>query len=435
MVIVPCVSAEEQKQMSEVTQKNTSVFTFSEKTDIVAYAFNPDNRDSQNLIDNYQDLNIPKRVTKFDFAQFKNIPLTTTGENRIPVTVYDKPYTLNLKRMNFENIDDGIDSYSGKIEGIENSLALFTIGGNVVQGYIEIGEEKITIVPVEKRADTEKSDSPLHIVYNAKDVITSEKGVPIDHGPAPLPPGIQLSDLTSGIKPNTKIATKGYAIVDILIGTDNEFFTQESNWVSSANQIMSMVSYQYDRSDIQVIFNVVSYDSSKKDQLSNNASITTMPLQVFQDAFSVSYLESNNADIALYLGGNDYKGTDTGTQGASWGYSYYPNYICRYAWSQMVEDTDDGLPVHVYDGSLFARECCVIHELGHIFNAGHQDSSGTNKATFWLDPAPHFTVMWTDYFGPVLSSHEYSSPSYHGDADHNNAGAINAAKSNIASIT
>jgi len=112
-----------------------------------------------------------------------------------------------------------------------------------------------------------------------------------------------------------------------------------------------------------------------------------------------------------------------------------PNYICRYAWSQMVEDTDDGLPVHVYDGSLFARECCVIHELGHLFNAGHQDSSGTNKATYWLDPAPHFTVMWTDYFGPLLSSHEYSSPTYHGDTDHNNAGAINTAKSDIASIT
>ncbi|MFA6331996.1 MAG: hypothetical protein WCX22_03510 [Methanoregula sp.] len=97
-------------------------------------------------------------------------------------------------------------------------------------------------------------------------------------------------------------------------------------------------------------------------------------------------------------------------------------------------DTDDGLPVHVYDGSLHARRYCVIHELGHIFNAGHQDSSGTNKATFWLNPSPQFTVMWSEYFGSLINTHEYSSPAYHGDSDHNNAGAINAAKSFIASI-
>jgi hypothetical protein len=37
--------------------------------------------------------------------------------------------------------------------------------------------------------------------------------------------------------------------------------------------------------------------------------------------------------------------------------------------------------------------------------------------------------------GSALNTHEYSSLSSHGDADHNNAGAIDAVKSIIASIT
>lgn len=433
MALVPMVNADDLLAISEDGTTN-SLLVIDTKTTIVASGVNASSMNSQILANSYQNLNVPKTVSKFDIAQFDTIQLNTDGENRIPVTINGKPQILILKRMNFENIDDGIDSYSGKIEGMDDSLALFTFGGKVVQGYVEIGNETITIAPAENRANTEKAAYPLHIVYSSKDTLTSEKATTVDHGLAKLPPGVKLSAKSLEPGPSAPAAVNGWATVNILIATDNAFYTQESNWVSSANQIMSMVSYQYDRADIQVIFNVVSYDASKRTQLSNSPSITTDPLGVFHTYFPASYLNTNNADIAVYLGGYDKKGSDAGTQGAAWGYANYPNEYCRYAWSQMVVDTDDGLPIHVYDGSLHARRYCVIHELGHIFNANHEDSSGTNRAYVWYTPLPQYTVMWSGYFGSSFNTHEYSSPSYHGDSTHNNAAAINAVKSNIAAI-
>ena len=435
MAMVPMGSASEDLQTISVDEKNTnSLLTLDTKTTIIASGLDATSTGSAKLADRYQELNIPKTVKKFDVVQFENIQLNTKGENRIPVTLYGKQQVLILKQMNFEKIDDGIDSYSGKIEGMDNSLALFTFGGKVIQGYLEVGDDIITIAPVENRANTEKATYPLHIVYSSKDVMSSETANPVDHGLAKLPPGVKLSAQSLEMNPDAQAAVKGWATVNILLATDNAFYTQESNWVSSANQIMSMVSYQYDRADSQVFFNVVSFDATKRTQLSNNPSITTDPLNAFHTVFPTSYLNSNNADIAVYLGGYDIKGADAGMQGSAWGFSSYPSEYCRYAWSQMVTDTDDGLPVHVYDGSVHARRYCVIHELGHIFNANHETSSGTNKAYAWYTPSPKYTVMWSGYYGSSINTHEYSSPSYHGDSTHNNALAINGAKSYIASI-
>lgn len=434
MVMVPMVSADGTNSLSVAEKQQNLPFTIDGKTTVVESGIDASNTDPKKLTGRNEELNIPKTIKKLNVAQFDTIRLNPKGVNRIPVTIYGMPRTLILERLNFENIDDGIDSYSGKIEGMDDSLALFTFGGKIVHGYLEIGNETITIAPVENRANTEKATRPLHIVYSSKDVISSEKANLVDHGLAPLPPGVKLSSEPVTEDLSAVKAVSGYVTVNILLATDNAFYTQESNWVSSANQIMSMVSYQYDRADIQVMFNVVSYDASKRTQLSANPSITSDPLNAFHTVFPASYLNSNNADIAVYLGGYDNKGSDPGSQGAAWGYANYPNEYCRYAWSQMVTDTDDGLPIHVYDGSLHARRYCVIHELGHIFNANHEDSSGTNKAYVWYTPTPKYTVMWSGYFGSSFNTHEYSSPSYHGDSSHNNAGAIKAVKYNIASL-
>ncbi|MFA6331309.1 MAG: M12 family metallo-peptidase [Methanoregula sp.] len=433
MAMVPMVNAAEDLKMISADEQHQNIpLTIEGETTIVASGIDASNISSTKSLEQYAELNIPKTIKNLDIIQFENVQLKSNGTNRIPITIYGKPNLLILERMNFENIDDGIDSYSGKIEGMDKSLALFTFGGKVVQGYLELDNETITIVPVENRINTEKASHPLHIVYSSKNVINSDKANPVDHGLTPLPLGVTLSTQPIARNPATMNSVLSYATVSILIATDNAFYTQEANWVSSANQIMSMVSYQYDRADIQVMFNVVSYDASKRTQLSNDPLITTEPWNAFHNQFSLGYLQSNGADIAVYLGGYD---IEDGTQGAAWGYGSYPGEYCRYAWSQMVTDTDDGLPVHIYDGSLHARRYCVIHELGHIFNANHEDSSGTNRAYAWYTPSPKYTAMWSGYYGSSINTHEYSSPSYHGDSTHNNAGAINAVKYNIASLT
>ncbi|WP_048146039.1 zinc-dependent metalloprotease family protein [Methanoplanus limicola] len=208
----------------------------------------------------------------------------------------------------------------------------------------------------------------------------------------------------------------------------------ESNWVSSAQSYMAQAAYQYQRSDIDVFLNVVEYDASKKDILSSNANTyrrMNEPLDLFKDIFETSYLNNKNADVAIYLGGNDMIGS---AQGLAWGFqAYLDGYLehCRYAWSQMVDDSDT---IDLYDGSYHARVYCILHEMGHVFFANHENSGGTNQAYVWFESLiiPKNTVMWSIYKGSITTQCEYSSPSYHGDSNHNNAGSISLAKSYVA---
>ena len=217
----------------------------------------------------------------------------------------------------------------------------------------------------------------------------------------------------------------------VLVATDYEFHELETNWVSSAQSYMNHAAYQYQRPDIGVFLNVAEYDDSKMHDLSNDARKTSEPFGLFREKFPAWYLDSKNADIAVYLGGNDKNAIE---QGESFGYGRYPDDECRYTWSQMVADIYPPIIGLIYDGSLNARRYCVIHELGHIFDANHEDSQGTNKAYMWVENnVQKRSVMWSCYLG-ATNTCEYSSPSYHGDNTHDNAGAIRAVKHNIAAL-
>lgn len=87
-----------------------------------------------------------------------------------------------------------------------------------------------------------------------------------------------------------------------------------------------------------------------------------------------------------------------------------------------------------YDGSYHARLYCIIHEIGHIFDANHEGTGVFNQAYAWFTPDLKTTVMYSMYLGSGTTTWEYSSPSYHGNSDCNNAGAINAVKQNIAGL-
>lgn len=50
--------------------------------------------------------------------------------------------------MDFESIDDGIDSYSGMLTKEANSSILLTINGNATLGSITLNDETYYIEPV-----------------------------------------------------------------------------------------------------------------------------------------------------------------------------------------------------------------------------------------------------------------------------------------------
>lgn len=113
----------------------------------------------------YGPLNIPRTVKKFDIVQFDGVV-----PEDLKVLIHGKEYAIPLERMNFESIDDGIDSYSGKIEGFDDSVVLLTFSGNIVTGSIEFAGETIFISPIQNRENAEKTEMPLHIVYSSKNM-------------------------------------------------------------------------------------------------------------------------------------------------------------------------------------------------------------------------------------------------------------------------
>ncbi|EHQ35202.1 M12 family metallo-peptidase [Methanoplanus limicola] len=436
---VPAVSAEEKKSDLLFVDSSEAIFEIIGTTTNVKT--NVDSEKSVNILENkYGKLNIPSTVLRYDIVQFSKADVETDKTNSLNISIYGKTYNLVLEKMDFEDIDDRIDSYSGYIKGLENSIALLTfdesMNKSLVHGTIQLKDETIFITPIQNRENGMKTAMPLHAVYSSKDMIQPSTAEIAEIKKLPqikmkLPDNSSPADVP--ILSDTSKSSRSWESVYVLIATDQEFYELETNWVSSAQSYISQAAYQYQRADLGVFLNVASYDDNetKRVALSGDSRKTSDPLCLFKDIYPVSDLNDANADIAIYLGGNDLTtGQYDQAQGLSWGYSYYNTIYedyCRYLWSQMIADN---VPVwgFIYDGSYKARVYCIIHELGHIFNATHE------KACTFYDGGFKTTVMTPTYLGIIEQTYEYSSPSYHGDIAHNNAGAISAVKGNIASF-
>lgn len=169
------VASANEKMLGTDAQENSgatfeiSGFTHALKTDVSS----SDNT-LESLSDEYGSLNIPSTVERYDIVQFSEIHLNPDQNNLLKVTLYGEVYDMHLNRMNFEAIDDGIDSYSGSIDGLDDSVALFTFDRNLVQGSIQLRDEMLFITPVQNRENSLKTAMPLHIVYSSKDMKQSK---------------------------------------------------------------------------------------------------------------------------------------------------------------------------------------------------------------------------------------------------------------------
>jgi len=422
MAMVPMVSA------GELSEQTGNHFSIEGLTTIKSLNVHDKNELKTETIVSPQELTIPQPVKKFDLVTF-DIPAINENveKKQNPVVVIgESKYSILLTRANFENIDDGIDSYYGTLNGIKDSEVLLTIADNVITGSVRLTNETFYIKPVEPRMRISADRPVLHIIYSSNDV-SLEKPIKIDDGTLRIPvtTGMPRSEYigVNNEEPRSVNAITQWATVNILVATDNQFYTQESNWMATAQDIINTANSQnvFGRNDIQVSLSVMSYDDSKRTDLSNDADIVSDPLGTFYEHFSNSYLNANSADIALYLGGYNANGD---AQGASWGYGN-GNYWGQWAWAQMVYDDA------FYTGTVHGRRSISIHELGHIFNADHETSSGTSRAYEWWNPLPQHTVMYS-YFSEYINVNEFSSDNYHGDSTHDNALSISNAKATVA---
>lgn len=219
--------------------------------------------------------------------------------------------------------------------------------------------------------------------------------------------------------------TRGMVDVGAIVATDNQWITDEPDWKTKAQNIIAEADNQLGRDDIQVYLTVYAYDDSKKDELSNDPNIISDPLGTFFNHFPTSYLDSKSADIAIYLGGYD---SPTSGVGATWAYDAGTP-LGRYAWTQMAGDPSS------YDATHHDRTVVTLHEIGHIFDADHQDApcqgETYNRAYQWTKWFfwTYQTVVWSP--SDKDTRFEYSSDDYHGDANHADARRISEAKGTV----
>ena len=391
MAIVPMVSAQ-----NNSTGINHLTIHLENKnvTNVIAYdVTSKDNLSSYN-IQKPEELLILESVNKFDVATFDHILFNNQLKygKEITISLGGKDYQAELTRMNFENISDGVDSYHGSFSGEKNSDILITTGEKVFIARITLENETLWIIPVEPRERMEISQSPLHIIYNSKDLMHTE--FTIDNGTVKINPERSPSASQSKLSILQQTPPDQNVTVDILVVTDNIFYNN-SDWIVPAQNIIAEANRVLSKNDIKVILRP-QYDDSRRNIFSSSPDRTTDPLGLLKDIYPTTDLDSVGADIAIYLGGYDipWPNENWNTQGASWGF-YTSSEYRRYSWAQMVDDFPG------YTANPHGQQSISIHEIGHLFGAHHNDVPNepqyARAATFGDVPYDKKTVMWTEY--------------------------------------
>jgi PKD repeat protein len=442
VVFIPLVNAESVTTDQKISENSGLIFAIKGSTNNFSSGKQTPALDG--LSSNEEILQIPPAVKKYDLVTFDQQGINTDLRSTSPHLSFQidgTDYLSDLKRMDFESIDDGIDSYSGTLAGEANSSVLLTVSDNATIGSITLNDETYYLEPVQTKTQTKNTGRIPHIIYRSQDVENREFLIdndPISSTNDEPGAGYQSRTLNSGIDDIQSMDTvsDGRTAVTVLIVTDNQFYSDHSGygWKLVGQDIIAEANRQFGRDDIGVILIPV-YDDSKRQDLTNSQQIKTYPLYAFKEVYPKTLLNDSSADLGLYLGGYD-KTTDN-DQGSSDGYGNVTHpYYGRHSWAQMVADDP------FYMATTKGRRVISIHELGHQFGAHHDDGStnplldtpGYNRAYEWgTFPLNHQTVMWTNY-SETASTYEFSSswPNHHGNTMHDNARRIRETKDDVA---
>ncbi|MDV0444423.1 zinc-dependent metalloprotease family protein [Methanorbis rubei] len=359
----------------------------------------------------------------YTLVTFDDVIPVRSNSISIPITLYGIDYTIFLEKMNFDPLNDGIDSYQGSIPGIDNSVVIITVGDdNIFYGSIQLPDDYIEIYPVQDRDHSLRTTQLLHVIYSQKDVVYNETSDVSFCGVDSTIDGIGLNfhndDVISSL--SNDLGEYDWAYINVLVVTDTEFYSMVPNWKVSAQQYMAQANYYFQRPDIKVVLSVIDYDDSKMSDISNHPSVKTQPWGSVSSVYLNNALSARNVDICLYLGGYDVAQDD-----------YLGYAMTRHAWAQMKARSWGWFSP--YDGSAPSRHCIIIHELGHMLRASHDYaySWDVQDGSFW-GYSTKYSVMTEGFRGSNhLCEFSSSNPSYHGDAFHDNAKYIRLAKHNV----
>jgi hypothetical protein len=368
---------------------------------------------------------------------------------------------MNLHEETFyPSAETGVYTFTGNLENsqdgteIPDSEAHLTMDDAGVIGKISVTPTDYYVIDEFDRLDNTRSAKTFQFVYSSKDVEPSKASTGED-GIFVLPSGegkvysqltqeeidwiksqqlkndkSKTSDLSNVQQEGSILSPADWVNVNLLVLCDNQMYTGYSNWTKRAQSLVADANTAMAFNYIKIRL-VPIYDASQRTLLSNNFDLT-QPVLSFHDLVPTSYLDTQNADIAMFLCSRQFN-TGRQTLGQSLVFDNTNSSYRRHA-TIMYE----AAPAWGYFAGPQERAALFTHELGHLFDgdaqgAGENPSLQTdlyNRAINWTESSNEkYTVMWQ---GALADPNYFSSPNYHGDALHDNARRLSETKDTVA---
>jgi hypothetical protein len=265
------------------------------------------------------------------------------GENRIfnltleEKQIFSSDYTLSQKNTNgVSNIYDNVVGtyYSGKVVGVDNSLASLSIYKNRIAGVIRYKDKTYNIGLYDK--------SNYHIIYEASDLNED------------LSFECESIELEKFVAPdNFKSTTTCESAINIYVECDYDMYQNFNSNVTDVQDyvtdIFNEISTLYDNEDIEILISQIVVWTSA-DSYTNNSS----GLYDFKDDMIAN---GYNGDVAHLL---------TNDAGANGGIAYVDQ-LCGsfpFAYADIVNSYHP-YPTYSWDVQV------VTHEIGHVLGSRH----------------------------------------------------------------
>nr|WP_321352622.1 M12 family metallo-peptidase [uncultured Methanoregula sp.] len=406
---------------------------------------------------------ISPSIKKYDVINIdvKTLKKQLLSGQKIPIHLKDTSYLMNLHEETFyPSAETGVFTFTGHLENsqagteIPDSEAHLTMDDTGVIGKISVTPSDYYLIDEFDQMDNTRPAKTLQYVYSSKDVEPSKMHTGED-GIFVLPSGkgkvysqltpeeidwiksqqqknykSKTSDLSTVQQDGGIRSPADWVDVNLLVLCDNQMYTGYSNWIKRAQSLVADANTAMAFNYIKIRL-VPTYDATQRTILSNNFDLTR-PVLSFHDLVPTSYLDTQNADIAMFLCSRQFN-AGNGVIGQSTVFDNPNSSYHRHA-TIMYE----AAPGWGYYANPQERAAVFTHEIGHLFDADAQGAGENpsiqletyNRAISWTESGNvKYSVMWQ---GALADPNYFSSPNYHGDALHDNARRLSETKDTVA---
>lgn len=438
MVMVAVVSA--------VEEQNVSISPVTEVRGDLELSFDDFIQHEEQMPEKMSITEMPASIKKYDIVQIdaKTLKKQLLSGQKIPIHLNGIPYKMNLKQDTFyPSRETGVYTFSGSLESspegkpLTSSEVHLTLDEEGVIGKISLDRTHSWYIDELDSVVERKSGAGHQYVYNSEDQektmspMGEDRYVILPSGESKPMTALSAAELKqyvneSRIGQDSRLSAVAgefdWYDVNILVVCDNKMYNAYSNWVKRAQSVVSDANAAMSYNDIKIRL-VPTYDASQRSVLSNNFNAAD-PLGVFWQYVPNSYLDSKNADIAMYLSGNQF----TNYIGAGYGYHSGRTYG-RHAVMMYERSLGGG-----YGAGPQERANVFTHEVAHLFDADHETAPSQtefyNRATTYVLSG---TTLHTLMYSYVTSDPTYfSSDDLYGDLYHDNARRLRDTKATVA---